>query len=224
MSTKHPLQSPKPSLLLPPGPAVRSIHILPSCFATDPAEHRPIPQLFYDALTVRRAVFGIEQNCSADGEIDGDDGSSWHWVIHAPLILGGEVLPAATIRLIPAPAQSDPDDVNAIEGPNHAGSTMWDHKEPYVMIGRLATIKEFRGRGYGRVLVEAALEYAGENAGSMVNGEGLGEWKGLVFAHAQKEVERWYHGLRFVSDEGMGRWCEEGIEHVGIWKRVNMKE
>jgi len=133
-------------------------------------------------------------------------------------------VPAATIRLVPAQAHADADDEKAIDGPNYKGSTAWDHNEPYVMIGRVATVKEFRGRGYGRVLVEKALWTAGNNASSMVEDGKLMEWKGLVLAHAQKWVEKWYHSLGFVTDEGMGTWWEEGIEHVAMWKRVDVKK
>ena len=104
-------------------------------------------------------------------------------------------------------------------------SHVWDGSEPYITIGRLATIKEFRGRGYARIMVEKAVEYARTHQGDMVNsqGQGVGVWKGLVGAHAQLEVLRFYEGLGFEVDEGMGRWWEEGIEHVGIWKRVDVE-
>jgi predicted GNAT family N-acyltransferase len=215
---------PIPTLLPPPGPAVRSIRVLPTGITTDPAEHRPIPQLFYDALAVRDAVFIVEQKCSAEKEIDAEDEISWHWVIYAEPSGGEEEVPAATIRLVPAQAHADADDAKPVDGPNYKGSTAWDHNEPYVMIGRVATVKEFRGRGYGRVLVEKALWTAGNNAGSMLEDERLTEWKGLVLAHAQKWVEKWYHSLGFVTDKGMGTWWEEGIKHVAMWKRVDVKK
>lgn len=128
--------------------------------------------------------------------------------------------PAATIRLIPAQTHMDADDEKAVEGPNFKGSTVWDHSESYVKIGRLATVAACRGRGYGRFLVNAALGFAGKNEGKMMRDKGLGEWKGLVLTHAQKSVEGWYKSLGFELDEGMGRWWEEGIEHVAMWKRV----
>ena len=54
-------------------------------------------------------------------------------------------------------------------------------------------------------------------------GRERGEWKGLVLVHAQKEIERFWAGLGFVRDEGMGVWWEEGIEHVGMWRRVDLR-
>ena len=86
-------------------------------------------------------------------------------------------------------------------------------------IGRLATLKEYRSRGYARMLMEEALRFAGQNGGDMVR-EGEGGWKGLVMVHAQKRLEGWYRGLGFEGDEGMGRWVEGGIEHLGMWRRV----
>lgn len=93
------------------------------------------------------------------------------------------------------------------------------------MIGRMATQKEFRERGYGRVLVEEALRWAEGHRGEMLGdkgGEGV-EWKGLLLAHAQVEREGWYAGLGWRTDEGLGRWDEEGISHVGMWRRVEIK-
>lgn len=96
------------------------------------------------------------------------------------------------------------------------------------MIGRVATRKEYRGRGYGRVLIEEALGWAGVHAGNMVGdwvdkGGERGLWRGLVLIHAQVEVEGWYASIGWRTDEGLGRWDEEGIQHVGMWRRVEIK-
>lgn len=193
-----------------------------------------IPPLFHSALNVRTLVFVNEQHCSAAEEVDADDAVSWHWVIFCVSPSTGEDdIPAATIRLVPAQPNPDIENQKA-DGPDYVGSEIWNHKEPYVKIGRVSTVKEFRGRGYGKVLVEAALEWAGKNPGSMVlearqgleedkgTLRGLPEWKGLVLAHAQVSVEEWYSKLGFERDGGMGMWVEEGIEHVGMWKRVRL--
>lgn len=124
--------------------------------------------------------------------------------------------------------------------PQMQNSALWDGKEPYARIGRLATLREYRGRGFGRVLVEEALRWAGGHGGVVERGvregsgggearRGSGEgdehgeglvWKGLVLAHAQAGVEGWYRDLGWRTDVGMGRWDEVGIEHVGMWRRV----
>ena len=121
---------------------------------------------------------------------------------------------------------------------------MHDGREPYVKLGRLATLKEYRGLGLGRMLVTAALDWAARNAETLredaasgeneLEGEGvireretaqgklgLGEeWKGSVLVHAQTEVQGFWRSLGFERDEKLGIWVEEGIDHIGMWKRV----
>ena len=68
-------------------------------------------------------------------------------------------------------------------------------------------------RENGQVITQgAAAAMAGHADGA--------EWKGLIGAHAQMEVKGWYEKLGFEVDKGMGVWIEEGIEHVGVWRRV----
>lgn len=243
MPSSHP--SPNIAFLSPPGPAVHSLRIFPTgqiSYSPSSTASRPPPQVFRDAVSVRTAVFVLEQHCLAAVEIDVDDEVSWHWVVYTEsssdenedTTEGGRTAeasseeektisderPAATIRLVPAQAHADADDEKGVEGPDYKGSRVWDHREPYVKIGRLATVAACRGRGYGKILVDTALGFAGRNQGEMVRNIGLGEWKGLVLAHAQMSVEGWYKSLGFELDEGMGRWWEDGIEHVAMWKRV----
>ena len=214
-----------PQLLLPPGPSVHSIDITKEGKIT----HRDAsntthlaPQLFIDAWIVRGAVFVIEQKCPGDEEIDADDGISWHWLTYEEN-QAHQKAPVANIRLVPAQAHPDSDDQKAIGGPNYAGSHLWDHKEPYVKITRLATVEEARGKGYARTLVEEAFSYAGRNSGDMVKDKELGDWKGLVLIFAQTKVEGWYKKLGFETDEGLGKIWEAGIEHVGMWRRVEVR-
>jgi len=35
-------------------------------------------------------------------------------------------------------------------------------------------------------------------------------------------VQKFWHGLGFEKDQGMGEWDEEGIMHVGMWKRLSV--
>ena len=106
----------------------------------------------------------------------------------------------------------------------------WTH-EPCVKLTRVAVVSAFRGLGLGRRLVEMALGWAAGHAGEIDEaaagfargrgeGTGLGPWRGLVLVHAQVDVEGMYAGLGFVTDGSLGRWEEEGIEHVGMFRRV----
>ena len=211
------------SLLHPPGASVLKARIPVPTAASEYDE--AIPPLFYSALRVRILVFHDEQRCDPDKEIDAADPVSWHWVLFGASASTGELdIPAATLRLIPALPHSAADDERVEDGPDYAGSKLWDHQEPYAVLGRVATVKMFRGLGYARMLVEAAFEWAGKNAGSMVlEAQPRSEWKGLVLTHAQVPVEEWYKRMGFETDAGMGLWLEEGIEHVAMWKRIDLK-
>ena len=41
--------------------------------------------------------------------------------------------------------------------------------------------------------------------------------------HAQTTVEKVWSHHGFVKDESMGVWFEEGIEHIGMWKRIELE-
>jgi predicted GNAT family N-acyltransferase len=121
------------------------------------------------------------------------------------------------------------------------GGTM----EPYIKLGRLATSPSFRGLGLARTLINSALKWAATHPSDILppNGadnsttgpvkekyasdDGLWhhrkDWKGLVLVHAQAVVEKVWAKAGFVKDENMGVWWEEGIEHIGMWKKMEIK-
>lgn len=166
------------------------------------------------------------------------------------------VIPVGTIRLVPPSAAEDhkhngqasaPPPLSVEGGgeeaaeqqqqqqqPTHTPTKMWNGKESYIKLGRLATLRSHRGLGFGKVLVDSALKWAVENAATLrrqprgrdqenEEAEGKGEWNGLVLVHAQRDVEGWYRRIAgFVTDEGLGVWIEEGIEHVGMWRRLDL--
>ena len=68
-----------------------------------------------------------------------------------------------------------------------------------------------------RLLCEEAVGWARENVTEL--GE---EWQGLVLVHAQVGVEPIWGRLGFKTDEKLGRWDEEGIEHLGMWRVLDM--
>jgi len=69
-------------------------------------------------------------------------------------------------------------------------------------IGRVATIKEYRGRGYGTIVVKTLIDWAFTN--------GINE----VFIHSQKHAEEFYKALGFKSFGGFFE--EAGIKHINM--------
>ncbi|GFN15959.1 hypothetical protein AtubIFM55763_007068 [Aspergillus tubingensis] len=211
------------TLIPPPGPSSNpplTVHPPTTTLAT------PTDPLT-TALLIRRDVFVHEQNCTPDGEIDSDDPRSWQWVVYAQHqdTETTTPTPVAVIRLVPPPHA--PHEI--LTHPETASSLpKWDlRSEPYVKLTRVAVVKEWRGYGLGRVLVDEALKWAAQNPGEIQRAfrdvAGVeGEWKGLVLVHAQVQVEGMYKRLGFETDEALGRWDEEGIEHVGMWRRVSV--
>ena len=115
-------------------------------------------------------------------------------------------------------------------------TSLHDGKEPYVKLGRLAVLKDFRGHRLGKLLVGAALAWMSEHASyfdpSLTAGlDQLGidrtrdipKFNGLVCAHAQESVVGTWQKLGFEVDEGMGKWWEEGIPHVGMFQRLALE-
>ncbi|EAQ84145.1 hypothetical protein CHGG_10549 [Chaetomium globosum CBS 148.51] len=116
-------------------------------------------------------------------------------------------------------------------------TTFHDGIEPYVKLGRLAVIKEFRGRGIAGQLVRTAVEWMRTHGtyfdpSPAARGfEHLGmerqagalppRWNGLLCCHAQEDAVKVWEKCGFRVDEGMGRWFEEGIPHVGMFLRVD---
>jgi predicted GNAT family N-acyltransferase len=47
------------------------------------------------------------------------------------------------------------------------------------------------------------------------------EFQGLIMVHAQIGVQKIWAKYGFETDEALGTWDEEGIDHVGMWKRVD---
>lgn len=234
--------------LPPPGPSALSLPpslLLSLTLRNTNPQKTPsnIPVPFLSALRVRIPVFVSEQHCSLAGEIDADDARSWHWIA-----FDGEQ-PVATLRLVPVPTtteaegQGEEKEVVVMEKehvdlhdeaegrdermsePYHGATKMWDGREPYIKIGRMATLAEYRGRGIAKRLIEESLAWAETHAAELSSqgGEQVGSiplWKGLVLSHAQKDVQGWWGKMGFEVDEGLGVWWEEGIEHVGMWRRL----
>lgn len=116
-------------------------------------------------LSVRKAVFVIEQGVPEEIEEDEDDPRSAHF-----LARDGAGEPVGTARLLP-------------EG----------------RIGRVAVLREWRSRGVGRALMQAAMAAWGERGG------------GSLRLHAQSHSIPFYASLGFLA-EGP-EFDEAGIPH-----------
>jgi predicted GNAT family N-acyltransferase len=229
--------------------------------ATDPA--KAIPQGFIDAMSVREAVFVQEQGVPLENELDFDDRRCFTWTAYAsvpghikPVPEGGHPmrkqststkLAIGTIRLIPPPNTTHHafDKHRSIDGIPYTEKTMkpsfhHDH-EPFITLGRLAILPEFRKVGVSKLLIDSALTMAHDYphiiseppSTSLVEdlhahfGADLDvantEWNGLVLIHAQIGLQKFWKRWGFEVDEEMGIWDEEGMDHVGMWKRVDLK-
>ncbi len=209
-----------------------------------------LPNTFRDAMEVREEVFVKEQGCSLLMEADPDDARSCHWVVYDRLPGESELKAAGTIRLVPfphdhhpAPGSSwdfDPEAESAVIASKpipyiiDRATTYHDGKEPYIKLGRWAVRKEFRGRGLASLLVKEALEWAKKNPkvfnipsdvlpltkDSQTMDDDQKIWRGLVCIHAQEHVASAWAKLGFKHDEGMGKWTEAGIPHLGMFQRL----
>jgi predicted GNAT family N-acyltransferase len=224
------------AILPPPGSSIsKPRHVLENLPDT--------PQIFKDAMAVRYVVFVDEQSCSAEEELDDDDARSWHWVIYSEPANPSSPesnaqsqpneqtnpIPIGVIRLVPPPHAPHVHEHNG-NGPSpqeeSASSNQKPHNKdlPYIKITRVAVLKEYRGKGLARVLVDTVLEWAAQHAeelSSAISNEGE-RWDGLVLVHSQVAVESVYTKLGFVTDPSMGTWVEEGIDHIALWKRIEV--
>ncbi|TKA24513.1 hypothetical protein B0A50_06670 [Salinomyces thailandicus] len=151
-------------------------------------------------------------------------------------------IPVGTIRLVPPPHPPHPTPgthhpADALDTEGRRDSIgMHDPREAYVKLGRLAVIPEFRKAGISKLLIETALAFARGNPDLLApqhdpskvermklwsdGGAGI-DWKGLVLVHAQLGVQKVWRKYGFEKDEQMGTWDEEGMDHVGMWRRVD---
>ncbi|KAJ6441861.1 acetyltransferase, GNAT family [Purpureocillium lavendulum] len=166
--------------------------------------------------------------------------------------------PIGTVRLVPFPHEPHPKDGgdywNGVlageegDGPNDVAATpgrsfaadrpttFHDGKEPYVKLGRLAVIKDFRGNNLAGLLANTVLAWLKRNPSyfdpsitelgleqmGAANETEVPKWNGLVCVHSQEKVVGAWEKWGFRVDEGMGKWWEEGIPHVGMFQRLEV--
>ncbi|KAK4444418.1 acyl-CoA N-acyltransferase [Podospora aff. communis PSN243] len=119
-------------------------------------------------------------------------------------------------------------------------SELHDGQEPYLKLGRLAVLKEFRGRGIGSQLIRTAIKWIAEQpdlfdpipsdvgfAKVQKQRGGVGlmpRWNGLFCCHAQEAAVPLWQRHGFHVDKSRGRWMEEGIPHVAMFLRVGVEK
>jgi predicted GNAT family N-acyltransferase len=237
-----------------------------------------VPPLFRDAMAVREEVYG-EQGIPLEAEFDEDDARSWHWIAYAsvastsmpPKYLRSDSpntpaedarrasasasrMPVATIRLIPPPHGPNKYINNTKNPDKHADADPPSDEahppEPYVKLGRLATLKPYRGMGLAGLLINAIADFAKQNPDTIykppsptameraqIKEHGRDQhlaWDGLIMIHAQANLKKMWekHGFseELRNDHGEveihaePHWVEEGIEHIGMWKRIEVKK
>ncbi|KJZ80265.1 hypothetical protein HIM_00115 [Hirsutella minnesotensis 3608] len=161
-------------------------------------------------------------------------------------------IPVGTIRLVPFPHDPHPQiggsyrngilqgeqtqQASAIASSGPRGvdraTSLHDGKEPYVKFGRMAVVKEFRGKGLATLLVETALSWLRANSSFFDKGitdvsdastteeQEKPRFKGLICAHAQESASGFWSNAGFRVDDGMGKWLEEDIVHIGMFQRI----
>jgi predicted GNAT family N-acyltransferase len=154
-------------------------------------------------------------------------------------------IPIGTIRLVPPPhaRHPTPDPTSTADGADETArkdsSVAHDKREAYIKLGRLAVIPEFRKAGISKLLIETALSFARANPYEIIppldparleslrqeSDRGIGtDWKGLAMVHSQDHpgVRKVWQKYGFEVDNSLGRWDEEGIPHVAMFKRLDI--
>lgn len=142
------------------------------------------------------------------------------------------------------PDADPPPGLGASDAPNRKHPA-----EPYVKLGRLGVLAPYRKLGLAKLLINTALDYAAKHPDTIYQppppttmemasllGNAAQEavtWNGLVMIHAQAGLkgmwEKYGFAEELVNEKGEveiskePHWVEEGIEHVGMWKRMKIE-
>ncbi|PVH99666.1 hypothetical protein DM02DRAFT_629178 [Periconia macrospinosa] len=210
-----------------------------------------IPQVFQDAMSVREEVYG-EQGIPLEAEFDEDDPRSWHWVVWLRLPVGTIRMippphaPNKYVSKTESDKHMDADPPRALEEQYLAQSK--HPSEPYVKLGRLAVLSPYRKLGLAKLLINTTMEFAAKHPDSIyeppspttaekanllgLSTDEVASWNGLVMIHAQANLKHLWEKYGFaeelINDKGEveiskePHWVEEGIEHVGMWRRLHV--
>ena len=138
-----------------------------------------------DAHAIRRTVFIDEQNVSEEEEYDGTDGACIHVIAY-----DGET-PVSTGRVM----------INPPVGAIDPGTGEEIGHDDFI-IGRVATLKDHRGKGLGRAIVESLIKSCVIMGGNR------------QILHAQLTARSFYESIGFTAygEEFM----EAGISHIAM--------
>ena len=84
----------------------------------------------------------------------------------------------------------------------------WNEEKKSYILGRLAVLKEYRGRGIGSEAVKAALDYVGKSGGEK------------LMLHSQCRAAIFYEKLRFTSFGEVE--LDEGCPHIWMKKETGV--
>lgn len=132
--------------------------------------------LYLDALKIRNQVFVKEQGVPLDREIDNYEAYTIHFVLYQDT-----ETPMATLRLLPL-------------------------EDGKIKVQRMAVLKEFRKKGLGKVIMEAAETFANEH-----------DYQQLVLG-AQLTARDFYQRLGYQTEGEI--FLDADIEHVTMTKTL----
>ena len=132
--------------------------------------------LYLDALKIRNQVFVKEQGVPLDREIDNYEAYTIHFVLYQDT-----ETPMATLRLLPL-------------------------EDGKIKVQRMAVLKEFRKKGLGKVIMEAAETFANEH-----------DYQQLALG-AQLTARDFYQRLGYQAEGDI--FLDAGIEHVTMTKTL----
>ena len=133
-------------------------------------------EIYLAAVKIRNQVFVKEQKVPLSIEIDGNEAYAIHFVLY-----DDQKKPLATVRLLPL------DDTS-------------------VKVQRMAVLKEYRGKGLGKILLQGAEDFAKEH-----------DFKEITLG-SQWQARAFYQEMGFKATGEP--FTEAGIKHVTMIKKL----